>query len=588
MADFVQCPQCALKHSRRDDGLCPRCHNAVPAHGAAEVAAPAPAPSAPVVEQLRVRETEAPGVVTAGTRAAGILLLVNATMNVASVALMPGDVGAINPLHGIVADLAVGIALVTGRQKWHRWAYVRAVVGGLLFGGIFAAQGNWLAVVFQLMLSSSLVLLLAGQPSKLRLGAAVALCAPYFLLAAFGLVASKTGLGAAALAARGEIEAASGTVRGTQFPYCIDVPARNWYLRSEAAAHRDNPLSDRWLTRPELDAHVMIIGEEASGGGTISQARYEEALAGDAKSRQKQRRHLEPQVGIDRHHRVLGQEPPRALAARGRLARILAGDRDVAAAPPRVRRRRGEEEGAAPPAGEQEPPVGGEKGRARFLSGALGDLAHRRDRLGQGGGRRFHVRVLEVAAAAHPGEEDQEAALAVGLAAQARSQRGVDRGLQRPPCALPVGDRTVVREQPGSVLEGMRVLRGHPPDAGLADVGQYGLGCDEVGQLLEICVAVGGCETADHPRDVALVPADAPAVGMLAALHPQGVGAVEELVGNAAPVAGAAAEEAAHARQSSAPPSHASRESHGGMTPRKSRCHAPLRSRAGPRPFTTG
>jgi hypothetical protein len=285
MADFVQCPQCALKHSRRDDGLCPRCQNAVPAEGATVAAAPAPAASAPIVEQLRVRETEAPGIVTSGTRAAGIVLLLNATMNVASVALMPGDVGAINPLHGIVADLAVGIALITGRQKWHKWAYVRAVLGGLVFGGIFAAQGNWLAVVFQLMLSTSLVLLLAGQPGKLRLGAGIALCAPYFLLAAFGLVASKAGLGAVALAARGEIEPTSGTVRGTQFPYCIDVPAGNWYLRTEAAAHRDNPLSDRWLTRPELDAHVMIIGEEASGGGPINQARYEEALAGDAKSR---------------------------------------------------------------------------------------------------------------------------------------------------------------------------------------------------------------------------------------------------------------------------------------------------------------
>src|SRR5712671_1229818 len=169
MADFVQCPQCALKHSRRDDGLCPRCQNAVPAEGATVAAAPAPAASAPIVEQLRVRETEAPGIVTSGTRAAGIVLLLNATMNVASVALMPGDVGAINPLHGMVADLVVGIALITGRQKWHKWAYVRAVLGGLLFGGIFVAQGNWLAVVFQLMLSTSLVLLLAGQPGKLRL-----------------------------------------------------------------------------------------------------------------------------------------------------------------------------------------------------------------------------------------------------------------------------------------------------------------------------------------------------------------------------------------------------------------------------------
>ena len=233
-----------------------------------------------------MREPDAPGVVTTGSRMAGVVLLINASMNVASVALLPGEAG-FNPVHGVIADLVVGIALLTGREKWQKWAYVRAVLGGLIFGGILAAQGNWLGVAFQLMLSTSLVLMLAGRPGKLRLGAAVALCAPYFAIATLGLVAGRTGanpLNSAVLAARGEIEPASGTLRGTQFGYCIDVPARNWYLRTEAAAHRDNPLSDRWLTRPDLDAHVMIIGEEVDGA-IVSQARYEEAVAGEAKKR---------------------------------------------------------------------------------------------------------------------------------------------------------------------------------------------------------------------------------------------------------------------------------------------------------------
>ncbi len=234
-----------------------------------------------------MREPEQPGIVASGSRAAGVLLLLNASMNVASVALMPGEGGAINPVHGIIADLAVGIALLSGREKWHKWAYVRAVLGGLIFGGIFAAQGNWLAVGFQLMLSASLVMLLAGNPGKLRLGGALALCAPYFALAALGLFAGRTGtnpLTSAVLSAKGEIEPASGTLRGARFGYCIDVPGRNWYLRKEAAAHRDNRLSDRWLIRPDLDAHVMIIGEDA-GGASVNQALYEEALAGEAKSR---------------------------------------------------------------------------------------------------------------------------------------------------------------------------------------------------------------------------------------------------------------------------------------------------------------
>jgi len=83
----------------------------------------------------------------------------------------------------------------------------------------------------------------------------------------------------------------------------------------------------------------------------------------------------------------------------------------------------------------------------------------------------------------------------------------------------------------------MRVLHRDATHAGLAHVGEHGLGGDEVGQLLEICVAVGGCEAADHTWSAAFVPAHAPAVGMLAALHAQGVCPVKQLVGDAAGVA---------------------------------------------------
>jgi hypothetical protein len=305
MPDFVHCPQCGLKHSRRDDGLCPRCQNAVAVDAlpAVEQGGATAPERTPVIQQLQVREPDAPGVVTAGSRAAGIVLLLNAAVNVASVALVSADAG-VNPVHGIVADLALGIGLLSGRAKWQKWAYVRALVGGVIFGGIFAAQGNWFAVAFQLLLSGSLVLLLYGNPGKLRLGSAFALCAPYFALAALGVVTTEGGsnpVSATVLSAKGEIQPAAGTLQGARFGYCLDVPASNWYLRTEAAAHRDNPLSDRWLTRPDLDAHVMIIGDEVQSG-TISQARYEEALTGDARA------HLT-------EFRFVGKEPLRGGAA---------------------------------------------------------------------------------------------------------------------------------------------------------------------------------------------------------------------------------------------------------------------------------
>src|SRR3954462_10814681 len=105
MPDFVQCPQCGLKHSPRDDGRCPRCQNAAaaaasPAEGGAEASAPA---ARTIVEPLRIGEPDEPGLVTAGARPAGAILLLNAAVNVFSVGIGPRQ-GGLTPLHGIVAD----------------------------------------------------------------------------------------------------------------------------------------------------------------------------------------------------------------------------------------------------------------------------------------------------------------------------------------------------------------------------------------------------------------------------------------------------------------------------------------------------
>ena len=96
MAEFVQCPQCGLKHTRREDGLCPRCKNA-------SASAPAPA-AAPIVEPLKAGEPEKPGVATAGSRAAGILLLANAALLLASFVIAPGQGGFAAGPHGVILD----------------------------------------------------------------------------------------------------------------------------------------------------------------------------------------------------------------------------------------------------------------------------------------------------------------------------------------------------------------------------------------------------------------------------------------------------------------------------------------------------
>src|SRR4051812_3345350 len=131
MAEFAQCPQCGLKHSRRDDGLCPRCQNAVESD-----AATGPASSA-LVEQVDVHEPETPPLATFGSRAAGLLLIVNAVLVLALAAVTPSATPFFG-VHSVIVDLVVGGGLLTGRARWHKWACVRAILGGVIFGGIFA------------------------------------------------------------------------------------------------------------------------------------------------------------------------------------------------------------------------------------------------------------------------------------------------------------------------------------------------------------------------------------------------------------------------------------------------------------------
>lgn len=66
-------------------------------------------------------------------------------------------------------------------------------------------------------------------------------------------------------------------VPGVEAPYTIAMPNSSWWLRVAAAAKKDNALSDRWLTRPDLDAHILIIAENLAGK-YIHPARYAEIV----------------------------------------------------------------------------------------------------------------------------------------------------------------------------------------------------------------------------------------------------------------------------------------------------------------------
>jgi hypothetical protein len=184
-------------------------------------------------------------------------------------------------------DVIVGGALLLGKPKAKHIGLVRIALGALIFGGMSVAKGEHLAAGMQLVFSGSLALLIAGNPGMPRVAVAVVMAAACFLLEGVGLTAIASGsnpIAGAILRSTGG-QPAGGEMRGDKFDYCVQVPPRDWYLRPAAAARQNNALSDRWLMRPEFDAHVMIIGEQVKEGLVIDQARYDNALVEEAQSR---------------------------------------------------------------------------------------------------------------------------------------------------------------------------------------------------------------------------------------------------------------------------------------------------------------
>lgn len=71
-------------------------------------------------------------------------------------------------------------------------------------------------------------------------------------------------------------------VRGANIPYSLTAPA-GWFQRKDDLLKAENALIDRWITRPELDAHVLVVAEEAPEGVTLSIDKYAEVVLDNAK-----------------------------------------------------------------------------------------------------------------------------------------------------------------------------------------------------------------------------------------------------------------------------------------------------------------
>ena len=85
-------------------------------------------------------------------------------------------------------------------------------------------------------------------------------------------------------AARSDADAITpaGVVRGDRFDWTLKLPGGKWELLATEQARKQNELADRWITRRDLDAHIMIVGEPLNGQPLTLDA-YEQAVVGNVR-----------------------------------------------------------------------------------------------------------------------------------------------------------------------------------------------------------------------------------------------------------------------------------------------------------------
>src|SRR2546428_1515207 len=278
MSMSIPCPQCGLTQETPADRICRGCANAISSL------------VAPARSVLGLGKEAAAKAIPGGARVAGVVLLLNAAANALTMIKQgPGsDPLAHHEVKGMIVDLIVGGGLLAGKANLQKWAIVRVILGMILFGAMFGAQKDMTSLAFQVVFSAALLLMLIGDAGKVRIGAGVALSAACLLLATVGVVQTYTGsnlAAAALLESKGEISPAAGQLKGEQYGYCLSVPAHQWYLRAREVAAKDNAAADRWLTRPDLDVHVLIIGESVAPTMRINQEKFEQAVIEEMKGR---------------------------------------------------------------------------------------------------------------------------------------------------------------------------------------------------------------------------------------------------------------------------------------------------------------
>lgn len=207
----------------------------------------------------------------AGTarRLAGGLMIANCVLLLMELALMPTTAASPSAHVTVVPaifDFIVGVSLVSGSSKLAGLAIVRTGLG-MTVGLALRSQAGAFAMGYQLVFCAALLGLLIGEAERVRTaiaGSVVGLCLVLEMVGLTQIVTGVNPLTPLLWTFSGDIEPSPvERFEGRNAPYSLSLPNKKWYFRRQELYAKENPLLDRWLVRPDLDAQLLIVTEHA-------------------------------------------------------------------------------------------------------------------------------------------------------------------------------------------------------------------------------------------------------------------------------------------------------------------------------------
>lgn len=202
-----------------------------------------------------------------GQRIAGVLLIVHGILVLVESMYVPELPGLPGGEILCIPDFVLGLALVVNlrRASWGALGWV--VLGVVLQFAVYVDSVP--RAILGTLDDSAFLLLLIGRAGALRIAAGCVTFGLHAAMMVLGLIGIATGQSALArptVPVNSDLEEISGgELAGVASDYRIRVASDRWRLRSAAATRRELAEADRWIVRPDLDAHLIVIDERAPG-----------------------------------------------------------------------------------------------------------------------------------------------------------------------------------------------------------------------------------------------------------------------------------------------------------------------------------